>query len=125
MKRIVLLLALASVVACSDDDSPTAPGDDLIGTWRGVSTTDPESSEEIQRASTLVIRDDGTYRVSVDVVGVSISIEGTWEIVGVKLIIVASAGGVTESTSNEYTIRGNRMTLVDDNGSVEVWERQT
>ena len=127
MKRLALLLALASLVACSDDDSPTAaPGDDLVGTWRGVSSTDPEVDTDLAQSIVVVYRSDGTLAVTVNILGLNVSVDGTWEIVGDKLITVATLAGESLGGSESYTVRGDRLTLVDDEtGYVEVWERQS
>ena len=121
-----VLAALLFIGGCGDDDSPTAsnPGDELVGTWVGVSST--EFEEEAFRNATVVVRRDGTMSLSLEVEeGLSIAIEGEWEIVGGKLIVISTVAGETETTSESYTIRGNRLTLVDDeSGTVEVWERQ-
>lgn len=73
-----------------------------------------------------VVRADGTFTQSFEVEGVTISVEGTWEIVGGKLVSVITAAGQSEQFSEAYTIRGDRLTLVDDaNGTVEIWQRQS
>ena len=124
MKLLAPVLAALLFIGCGDDDSPTAPGDELVGTWVGVSSTD-EAEEEAFRNATLVVRRDGTMSLSVEVAGLSIAIEGVWEIVEGKLISIVSFAGETETISESYTIRGNRLTLVDDeSGTVEIWERQ-
>ena len=52
--------------------------------------------------------------------GLSIVIEGVWEIVGGKLITTWE----TLSASESYTIRDNRLMLVDnEDDAVSVWER--
>ena len=131
MKLLAPVLAAQLFIGgCGDDDSPTAsnPGDELVGTWVGVSSTEFESEaeEEAFRNATVVVRRDGTTSLSLEVEeGLSIAIEGEWEIVGGKLIVISTVAGETETTSESYTIRGNRLTLVDDeSGTVEVWERQ-
>ena len=129
MKLLAPVLAALLFIGCGDDDSPTAsnPGDELVGTWVGVSSTESESEadEEAFRAATVVVRRDGTMSLSLEVEGFSIAIEGVWEIVEGKLIVILTVAGETVTTSESYTIRGNRLTLVDDeNDTVEVWERQ-
>ena len=129
MKLLAPVLVVLLFIGCGDDDSPTAsnPGDELVGTWVGVSSTELESEaeEEAFRNTTLVVRRDGTWSQSTEVEGVSIAIEGVWEIVGGKLIVILTVAGETVTASGSYTIRGNRLTVVDDeNDTVEVWERQ-
>ena len=129
MKLLAPVLAALLFIGCGDDDSPTAsnPGDELVGTWVGVSSTgfESEAEEEAFRTATLVVRRDGTFSLSLEVEGLSIAIEGGWDIVGGKLITIWTLAGETETISESYTIRGNRLTLVDDeNDTVEVWERQ-
>ena len=129
MKLLAPVLAALLFIGCGDDDSPTAsnPDDELVGTWVGVSSTESESEadEEAFRAATVVVRRDGTMSLSLTFEGISIAIEGVWEIVEGKLIVILTVAGETVTTSESYTIRGNRLTLVDDeNDTVEVWERQ-
>ena len=128
MKLLAPVLAVLLFIGCGDDDSPTAsnPGDELVGTWVGVSSTEFESEagEEAFRKATVVVRRDGTMSLSLEVAGLSIAIEEEWEIVGGKLIVISTVAGETETTSDSYTIRGNRLTLVDDeSGTVEIWEK--
>ena len=127
MKLLAPVLVALLFIGCGDGDSPTAPGDELVGTWVGVSGTEFESEaeEEAFRNATLVVRRDGTYSISLEVEGFSIATEGGWDIVGGKLITTWTIAGETESDSESYAIRGNRLTLVDDeDDTVEVWERQ-
>ena len=135
MKLLAPVLAALLFIGCGDDDSPTAPdddsptapGDELVGTWVGVSGTEFESEaeEEAFRNTTMVVRRDGTWSQSLEVEGVSIVIEGGWDIVGGKLITILTLAGETLSSSGSYTIRGNRLTVVDDeDDTVIVWERQ-
>ena len=98
-----------------------------MGTWVGVSSTESESEadEEAFRTATLVVRRDGTMSLSLTFEGLSIAIEGVWEIVEGKLIVIWTVAGETETTSSSYTIMGNRLTVVhDEDDTVDVWERQ-
>ena len=117
--QTLALLSFVLLLAC--DDSPTGPGDELVGTWVLVSATGSEGIGSI-----LVLRANGTFRLSFEVEGIEISLTGSWEIVGDKLIAVFDpVGGEVRTTSEEYTLRGNRLTLVDNiSGSVEIWERR-
>ena len=129
MKLLAPVLAALLFIGCGDDDSPTAsnPGDELVGTWVGVSSTESESEadEEAFRTATLVVRRDGTMSLSLTFEGLSIAIEGVWEIVEGKLIVIWTVAGETETTSSSYTIMGNRLTVVhDEDDTVDVWERQ-
>ena len=120
MKYLTMgLLSFVFLLAC--DDSPTGPGDDLVGTWVLVSATDSENVDVV-----WVLRADGIFRQSIEVEGIEIAVTGSWEIVGDKLVTVFDAvGGEVRTASEEYTLRGNRLTLVDDiDGSVEIWERR-
>jgi hypothetical protein len=123
--RYLALVLVGLLVACSDDDNPTssAPGSELVGTWVGISTTDP--TEEPFAGVIWVIRADGTGRQSLSIQGLEISVEMTWESVAGKLVSAVSIGGETQVISEAYTVRDDRLTLVDDtNGTVEIWERQ-
>ena len=74
----------------------------------------------------MVLRADGTFRQSFEVEGLEIAFTGSWEIVGDKLVTIFDAiAGEVQTFSEGYTVRGNRLTLVDDeDGSVEIWERR-
>ncbi len=128
MARLLLVLTIAGVLGCGDDDkSPTAPTHELVGTWVGVSSTNPEITDGAARNITLVLRADGTQNTNfaTGFGELTISLSGTWEIVEGKLVIAIHAAGETITTSDSYTIQGDRLTLVDDDdGVVEIWERQ-
>ena len=66
MKLLAPVLVALLFIGCGDDDSPTAPGDELVGTWVGVSGTEFESEaeEEAFRNATWVLRRDGTWSTS-------------------------------------------------------------
>ena len=73
----------------------------------------------------MVVRRDGTFSISIEVEGFSVAIGGGWNIVGGKLITTWTLAGETKSASESYAIRGNRLTLVnDEDDMVSVWERQ-
>ncbi len=74
----------------------------------------------------MVLRADGTFRQSFEMEGLEIAFTGSWEIVGDKLVTIFDPiAGEGQAFSEGYTIRGNRLTLVDDeDGSVEIWERR-
>ena len=96
------------------------------GARKQVSTTDPDVSEVEVRASTIALRADGTLTATLAVGDISVSINATWEIVGGKLITIYIVDGETQQYSEAYTLRDDRLTLVDDDdGTVEVWERQS
>jgi len=121
-KLIVILFALV-VSGCSDDDSPTAPGNDLIGSWEFVSSTNPE--EEEFESSILEFRENGTATLTIEIQGVSISVPGTWEVVAGKLILLFEVGAGRTQSSSEFTVRNDRLTVVlDSDGTVETWERR-
>ena len=120
MRQLLAVVACAFVFGCSDDNSPTGPGEDLVGTWAGVSTTDTDDAVVAAFASLLItFRADGTLTISIKIESISISSEGTWEIVGGKLIL-----GVTTISTVEFTVRGDRLTIIDEDGTVEIYERR-
>ena len=120
MKYLTVAI-LSSVFLLACDDSPTAPGDELVGTWILVSATDSEGVGAV-----WVLRADGTFRQSIEVEGIEIAVTGSWELVGDKLVTVFDEiVGEVRTFSEGYTLRGDRLTLVDDaDGSVEIWERR-
>ena len=42
MPVLPLLLAGVFLFACGDDNKPTAPGDELVGSWDMIFSSDPE-----------------------------------------------------------------------------------
>ena len=60
MKLLAPVLIALLFIGCGDDDSPTAPGDELVGTWVFVSGTGFESEAEGE-AFAWVVRRDGTF----------------------------------------------------------------
>jgi hypothetical protein len=59
MRPTVLLLAAVLCLSCGDsDDSPTGPGEELVGTWVWVSTTD--DPEDLFSGVSITLRADGT-----------------------------------------------------------------
>ncbi len=102
MRWLLPLCLFAAIIGCGDD-TPTGPGNELVGTWVGVSSSDPDVSEEFMQATTMVIRADGTYTISVEIGNVD-SVEATLEIAGGKLIIATTMGGETITSSGDYMI---------------------
>jgi hypothetical protein len=50
--------------------------------------------------------------------------EGTWEIVDGKLILVADIAGLFTQDTLEFTVMGDRLTIVQY-GTVEIYERRS
>lgn len=119
--KYMTIAILSSIFLLSCDNSPTAPGDELVGTWVLVSATGSDAVGTV-----WVLRADGTFRQSIEVEGIEIAVTGSWELVNDKLVTVFDAiGGEVRTASEGYTLRGDRLTLVDDDdGSVEIWERR-
>ena len=136
MRHLPMLFLFVFLVACGDDTNPSAaPGDELTGTWVFVSETKPGATESIEQSppQMLHLHADRTVRQTVVVKqGLELSREGTWSVVGGKLISIFAVNrvarprnGETSTYSEAYTVRGDRLTLVDDEDqSIEVWERR-
>jgi len=126
MRHLPILL-FVFLVACGDNANPAAaPGDELTGTWVLVSGTEPGLTETIEQTTTTThYRADGTLHQTIVMQGLEASIEGTWSVVGGKLVTIWAAGGETYTISEAYTVRGDHLTLVnDEDQSVEIWERR-
>ena len=119
--KYLTIAIISSVFLLSCGDSPTAPGDDLVGTWVMVKSADRNLVEAV-----MVFRADGTFRVSMEVEGFgSMEETGLWEIVADKIALTFNgflAGN--RNMSQGYTLRGDRLTFLYEDGSVEVWERR-
>ena len=74
----------------------------------------------------LVLRADGTFSLSAEVEGFgSIEETGLWEIVADKIVLAFTINGLpTRNQQQGYTLRGDRLTILNEDGSVEVWERR-
>ena len=109
--------------ACMIAPQPT-PGEEPVGTWILLSTTETGELIEVR----IVIRKDGTFKQSYFDERRTRIFTGTWEMVGDKLIttvVFDPVGG--EVSSEEYTVRDGRLTLVDDDdevGPVLIWHRE-
>ena len=123
MRQILSLILTCAIVGCGDDDSPTGPGEELVGTWVGVSTT--ADFDEI--ASVLwTFRPDGASTYSVEFEGETVSFEETWAVVDGKLVTVTIVGGESRQSVYEFTVRGDRLTLINiETETVEVYERRS
>ena len=134
MRHLPILFLFVFLVACGDDTNPSAaPGDELTGTWVFVSETKPGATESIEQSpTTMHMHADGTVRQTIVMQGLEVPREGTWSVVGGKLISIYAVNrvarprnGETSTYSEAYTVRGDRLTLVDDEDqSIEVWERR-
>ena len=134
MRHLPTLFLFVFLVACGDDTNPSAaPGDELTGTWVFVSETKPGATESIEQSTTTMhMHAEGTVRQTIVMQGLELSREGTWSVVGGKLISIFAVNRVarprndeTSTYSEAYTVRGDRLTLVDDEDqSIEVWERR-
>ena len=116
MRSTISLLTALICLSCGgdSDDNPMGPGEELVGTWNGVSTT-ASMDADLFRSQSIVFRADGTATESVVAFGRTVSHEATWDIVGGKLLM----GPFTI----KFTLNGNRLTLVHELGPVSVYER--
>ena len=121
--KYLTIAIISSVFLLSCDRSPTAPEDDLVGTWVLVKAR--EGSGVID--GVVVFRADGTLSLSLEAEGFfgpqSIEDTGVWAIFEDK-IVVTFKGISTRNESHRYTLRGDRLTFFYDDGSTEIWERR-
>ena len=120
--KYLTIAIISSVFLLSCDDSPTAPGDDLVGTWVMVKAAYGNTGV----GAILVLRADRTFSLSAEVEGFgSIEETGSWEIVAGEIVLVFTINGLPmRSQQQGYTLRGDRLTVLNEDGSVEVWERR-
>ena len=115
------VLAILSLGACSDN--PTGPGSDLVGSWRLISGEVGFDLSEVDL--TLKFYNSGSLKYLIDAKDGSVSIkaDGNWALVGEKLVLTIRLPDETSSFSSKYSIRGEQLTLVNDDESVEVYRR--
>jgi uncharacterized protein (TIGR03066 family) len=126
MKQVlgILMMGLVvSVVGCGGD-SPTGPGSDLVGTWINIS--DSADSFDLSLVDAMMeFSESGSLVATIRSKdgSLEINIEGTWSIVGDNLVLTNKIDGETEVSKGQYSINGRQMTIVYDNGTVEVYRR--
>jgi hypothetical protein len=112
MRQIIVILTCA-IVGCGDD-SPTGPGEELVGTWVGVSTI---------FANTLwTFRADGTFTLSLEFVYAYL--RGHMGDCRWQVDLVADIAGLFTQDTLEFTVMGDRLTIVQY-GTVEIYERRS
>ena len=123
LMKYLTVAIVSSVFLLSCDRSPTAPEDDLVGTWVLVKAR--EGSGTID--GVIILRADGTLSLSVEAEGFfgpqSIEDTGVWAISADKIILTLY-GVSTRNLSQGYTLRGDRLTIFYNDGSTEIWERR-
>ena len=136
LMKYLTIAIVSSVFFLSCGDTPTAPGDDLVGTWVLVSEADPNVV-----GGAMSFRADGTFRMSLEVKVSSGSIEpfeftGSWTIVGGQLLAVIDEAQYQGNRQEyivqvdrqvdrqDYTIQGDRLTIFYKDGSVGIWKRR-
>ena len=111
-KKKLLFLLPFFLFAC--DESPTAPSDDLVGSWLMISGETPGLVLRIEKSGKLVLTEN--------IEGISFSFPGTWSITAGQLIMTLNRDEIVHKPS--YVIRGDQLTLVyAESGNVEVYER--
>ena len=113
-KQSLLFLLPFFLFAC--DESPTAPSDDLVGSWLMISGETPGLVLRIEKSGKLVLTEN--------IEGISFSFPGTWSITAGQLIMTVTIDNETEIWESSYSIRGSQLTLLYTDGDVEVYERQ-
>ena len=120
MRGLVVFLLIVGIGACGKSKESVGPGDDeLVGIW-------------VNEQSTLVLREDGTFRLKgiellYDVMGDHV-FEGSWNTEGrIKLVLtIDRVNGESVESADEsvnYSVFDDILTFVSDNGTFE-YERR-
>lgn len=122
-----LFLALF-LMQCGDDDNPSSPTNDLVGTWKltQVIAITPQGTfamtpEQAEMAITLTINSNGTYQAVVTENGMTETDNGTWSMSNHTLTIVDQNG---ETVNMECAFIGNNKIQVTQEEMVngELWK---
>ena len=137
MKNLLSALLLFSIlftVGCDDDDATEDAS--LVGVWELTSgTVVTHSSPEVTEtytppdvSNTLELAEDGSYSETGTFEGETQTFSGTWSATGDVLTFVV-AGGTdidgTETWLNNYTLSGDRLTLVAEEAGDNDEDAQT
>lgn len=115
-----LLLALATLVACSDDDPAAPAGDPLLATWNATSLTATGIPNLIAQGMSMSITfsSGGTYSMAVtnDLAELcagptNCTQTGTWSTSGSMITIDSSDG---DPATFAYSFSGSVLTLTGD-----------
>ncbi len=136
MKVISCIVCLATILGCggdkstdSDDDQSTdsvdehrvASGEEIVGTWVLVSTTDTRAQD--MEAETTYFA-DGTLESTVEIDGEEHSFSGTWRFSLNLLNVSLPSGENTATMSGRCYIKGDTLRIEWGLGGVEVYQRK-
>ncbi len=126
MKKHLILLMLSALFtfsACSDDDSGTETKDPIVGTWAVVSITPPAINiDDCEQTSTITFNDNNSgsatfYAAETECVPMTTT--GVWQNVGndtysINVPVLGNVSGSVEfnSASEFYFITENGVTIV-------------
>ena len=130
LRPIHLILCFATIFGCGDDgDNPVASDQvasnpELVGTWLLIASTDLTEQELAEAERTWTLKQDGTLISEFTVDDVQFRATGTWSASGDKLIATFEFAGETVGLSGTFTIDGNTLNIVADDGARVTYERQ-
>lgn len=121
-KKILFLslgfLFLISIEGCKsdEDDSPTDPTPtSLAGTWVLTKITIANGASSIiltpaqaQIESTIIAKADGTYTSTLVISGVTTTESGTYTVAGNKITFIRQDGTIT---TTDFTLTGNKLVV--------------
>lgn len=124
MKRYYVYLTIAALwIGCGDDEMPTGPGDELVGTWKFIYSDVAEEQAAIAASETMrTFVCGGHFEQSISGEGRPLILTGTWSVTEGYLVSTFTFGDTTVSVKEDYSIRSDTLILVDRaQGSVEKW----
>ena len=127
MKKLILLVAMVSLVAAcnkKDDPTPQTPDQLLIRTWvlQSLTSTDPDYQESGQMllGSSWTFGADNTYQLQTSVAGFELTFSGSWSMSddGKTLTVTTDYDGTPlTSTMTIKTLSQTELLLEEsDNG---------
>lgn len=121
LKKLLVLLAVANlliITACSEDDNPTSPGNNLVGVWvlTKIYLTQFNNAElkpeDYNISATFDMKSNGTFTAIENYSGELDTTSGTWSESNGKIKLTTTVDGVNETEELSYTLQGNLL-LVD------------
>jgi len=112
---MIMFIALTAAISCSDDSDDVNP---IVGTW---TVSESEAGFSVSISATFEDDNKGTMLATVGFGGESATENSTftWSTDGDQLTMVID--GETEVST--YSISGNKLTIIDDEGSQTVLTR--
>ena len=104
---VLVIMGGLTMISCAEGVDP-----ELLGTW---SLT--QSVEGVSVTSMLTFESDGTGKQTSSYGGMELSYKFTWSTDGSKLTLVITIGNEKQTSTVDYKVKGNKLTITTDGAS--------